>query len=67
MGYSYSTGLVWYFLFPFLPNRCAVNWPPLIVEGKPTAGEGVNADLLGTVERTDGTMQATYNGWPLYY
>ena len=44
---------------------CLVAWPPL--EGEPTAGEGVDESLLGTIERSDGSMQASYNGWPLYY
>jgi predicted lipoprotein with Yx(FWY)xxD motif len=48
-------------------DQCATNWPPLLTTGAPVAGEGVNADLLGTTERTDGTSQVTYNGWPLYY
>lgn len=48
-------------------DKCAENWPPLIVEEAPTAGDGVAASLLGTVERRDGSLQATYFGWPLYY
>ena len=44
---------------------CLVAWP--IVEGEATAGEGVDETLLGTIERDDGTVQATYADWPLYY
>jgi predicted lipoprotein with Yx(FWY)xxD motif len=44
-----------------------VNWPPLLVDGNPTAGEGVNGNLLGVLARTDGTRQVMYNGMPLYY
>lgn len=46
---------------------CLLDWPPVIVTGTPQAGSGVDATLLGTIPRDDGTMQATYNGWPLYY
>ena len=35
--------------------------------GDPTAGEGVNADRLGTITCEDGSTQVAYNGWPLYY
>ncbi|WP_129337317.1 hypothetical protein [Cellulomonas endophytica] len=48
-------------------DQCASAWPPLLVEGTPAAGEGADDAMLGTVERTDGTVQVTYGGWPLYY
>jgi predicted lipoprotein with Yx(FWY)xxD motif len=51
-------------------EQCAVNWPPLLVGegGEPVAGgeEGLPGEL-GVTERTDGTMQVTYNGMPLYF
>lgn len=48
-------------------DQCATNWPPLLTTGDPVAGDGIDQALLGTTERTDGTMQVTYNDWPLYY
>lgn len=48
-------------------SECTTEWPPLIVTATPTAGTGVDATLLGTITLDDGTMQATYNGWPLHY
>jgi predicted lipoprotein with Yx(FWY)xxD motif len=48
-------------------ENCAPNWPPLLVTSAPVAGEGVDAKLLGTTDRKDGSQQLTYNGWPLYY
>ena len=43
---------------------CIAAWP---VVGEITSPSGaLDADLVGTIERTDGTIQATYNGWPLY-
>lgn len=45
---------------------CADFWPPLTIEGEPVAGEGVEASLLDTLTRADGSVQLTYNGLPLY-
>jgi predicted lipoprotein with Yx(FWY)xxD motif len=45
---------------------CAKFWPPLLARGKPTAGTGVKASLLGTTRRSNGSLQVTYNRHPLY-
>ncbi|HEY7623146.1 MAG TPA: hypothetical protein VH834_25450 [Solirubrobacteraceae bacterium] len=47
-------------------GACATAWPPLLTKGKPKAGSGVKASLLGTTKRSDGTTQVTYNKHPLY-
>ena len=47
-------------------GACARDWPPLTTSGKPAAGDGVTASMLGTTKRSDGTTQVTYNGHPLY-
>ena len=44
-------------------GSCAQIWPP--VKGPATAGTGVTG-TLGTITRSDGSTQATYNGHPLY-
>jgi predicted lipoprotein with Yx(FWY)xxD motif len=48
-------------------GECAVAWPPVFTRGKPRAGEGVRAPLLGSIERRGGRRQVTYAGQPLYY
>lgn len=48
-------------------DDCAVEWPPLTVVVPPASGEGVDPSLVGAIARGDGSIQATYNGWPLYY
>jgi predicted lipoprotein with Yx(FWY)xxD motif len=47
-------------------GACAATWPPLTVTGTPKAGSGVDAAKLGTVARSDGTTQVTYDKHPLY-
>jgi predicted lipoprotein with Yx(FWY)xxD motif len=47
-------------------GACAGAWPPVLVKGKPTLGKGINASLVSTTERPEGTTQLTYNGHPLY-
>jgi predicted lipoprotein with Yx(FWY)xxD motif len=48
-------------------GACAAAWPPLTTKGAPMAGNGVKSSDLGTITRSDGTKQVTYNGHPLYY
>lgn len=68
-----SKGMTLYLFTKDTPNTsacyggCASYWPPLLTNGAPVAGTGVTASMLGTTKRTDGSMQVTYNGWPLYY
>ena len=47
-------------------GACATAWPPLLAKGKPTAGTGLTASELGTIKRSGGNRQVTYNGHPLY-
>jgi predicted lipoprotein with Yx(FWY)xxD motif len=64
-----ARGLTLYWFAPDTTTRsacygsCAAYWPP--VTGTPTAGPGVTGHL-GTIPRTDGSSQATYDGHPLY-
>lgn len=46
---------------------CAAAWPPVLTTGKPIATGEVEAAMLGTTTRRDGSTQITYNGHPLYY
>ena len=48
-------------------GACASAWPPVIAAGQPTAAGGALATDLGTITRSDGTKQVTYDGHPLYY
>jgi predicted lipoprotein with Yx(FWY)xxD motif len=48
-------------------GKCATFWPPLLTHGKPLAGAGARAALLGEVKRKGGSLQVTYHGHPLYF
>jgi predicted lipoprotein with Yx(FWY)xxD motif len=48
-------------------TSCAQIWPPVLTSGVPQAGAGATASLIGTTTRTDGKVEATYAGHPLYY
>ena len=64
-----ASGLTLYWFAPDTSTKsvcygsCAAYWPP--VTGTPSAGPGVTGQL-GTITRTDGKTQATYDGHPLY-
>jgi predicted lipoprotein with Yx(FWY)xxD motif len=71
-GVSVVTNAQGLTLYSFAPDTataskctgaCAQIWPP--VTGPVAAGQGVTG-TLGTITRSDGSKQATYNGHPLY-
>ena len=64
-----TKGMTLYWFAPDTPTKsvcygsCAQYWPP--VYGSWKAGSGVTGQI-GTIKRSDGTTQATYDGHPLY-
>ena len=71
-GMSVVTNAQGFTLYSFAPDTataskcagaCAQIWPP--VTGPAAAGQGVTG-TLGTITRSDGSKQVTYNGHPLY-
>ncbi len=48
-------------------GACAGAWPPVTTTGTATAAGDAHASDLGTITRSDGTKQVTYDGHPLYY
>ena len=71
-GVAVLTNAKGFTLYWFVPDTstksncngsCATYWPPM--KGPATAGAGVTGKL-GTIKRADGSIQATYNGHPLY-
>ena len=71
-GVTVVTNAQGFTLYSFAPDTatasncngaCAQIWPP--VTGPAAAGQGVTGQL-GTITRSDGAKQASYNGHPLY-
>jgi len=71
-GATVLTNAQGFTLYSFAPDTpttskctgsCITYWPP--VKGPATAGPGVTGKLA-TIKRSDGSVQATYNGHPLY-
>ena len=71
-GATVLTSAKGFTLYSFAPDTpatskcngsCATFWPP--VKGPATSGAGVTG-TLATITRSDGSVQATYNGHPLY-
>lgn len=45
---------------------CDSVWPPVMAPSGTPSVSGVDSSKVGTVTRSDGSKQLTYNGWPLY-
>lgn len=67
-----SEGMSLYFFSPDAKgdsnctDGCLTNWP-VFYESDITLDDGLDADDFGAITRSDGDMQTTYKGWPLYY
>jgi predicted lipoprotein with Yx(FWY)xxD motif len=48
-------------------GACAGAWPPVTTTGTVTASGGAKSSDLGTITRSNGTKQVTYDGHPLYF
>jgi predicted lipoprotein with Yx(FWY)xxD motif len=76
LGGNYLTNASGWTLYLYMPDNdsgkstcystCASIWPAFYA-GNITVSSGLNASDFGTIVRTDGRMQTTYKGWPLYY
>jgi predicted lipoprotein with Yx(FWY)xxD motif len=47
-------------------DGCVYQWPPLGVPSTIRVGAGVERNLVGSIKRSDGSLQLTYGGHPLY-
>ncbi|MCO1658589.1 CopD family protein [Pseudonocardia humida] len=49
-----------------LDAACTGTWAPLLTDGLPVVGRGVDQARIGALDRPDGGRQVTLDGWPLY-
>ncbi len=52
---------------PSCYEACADAWPPVLAGDGEGVGDGLDASLLTTASRTDGSTQLRYGDWPLYW
>src|SRR5580693_8730562 len=73
-GTTVLTNAKGFTLYSFAPDTpttskcygsCAAYWPPVTVTGSAAAGRGLPG-RVATIRRTNGSLQLTYNGHPLY-
>lgn len=51
---------------PTCVDDCTGVWAPHRAETLGSLGSGIDPAMVGTIDRDDGVLQTTYNGWPLY-
>lgn len=52
---------------PTCYDACADTWLPLLANGNPAGGIGIDTAAASTAPRRDGSKQVTYKGHPLYH
>jgi predicted lipoprotein with Yx(FWY)xxD motif len=48
-------------------DTCALDWPPVLTSAPASATAGLPKGSVGSIERSNGTRQLTYQGKPLYF
>jgi predicted lipoprotein with Yx(FWY)xxD motif len=48
-------------------GTCSVDWPPALSSGHPALLNSLSPSKVGTIKRSDGNLQLTYAGKPLYF
>jgi len=48
-------------------DKCSVAWPPVLSSGDPSLLNSLSPSKVGTIKMSDGELQLTYGGKPLYF